>query len=92
METKKVKVKQQDANEVTKLQILTAVESGALLFGPHPKPEDRVKVPDGTKLEVLSAPVTGGGTSHPQYYYITDSASNGNFRRYFVKVDDTVAA
>ena len=91
MVTKKIKVKQNDANEVTKLQIITAVEGGALLFGAHPKPEDRVKIPNGTKLEVLDPPIRGAGASNPDYYFITDSPSNGNFRRYFIKAEDTAA-
>ena len=91
MATKKIKVKQMDANEVTKLQIITAAGGGAIQFSAHPKPEDRVKVPNGTKLEVLDAPIRGAGASNPDYYYITDSPTNGNFRRYFIKVEDTAA-
>jgi hypothetical protein len=92
MVTKKVKVHQNDANEATKLQIITAVENGVILFGAHPKPEERVKIPNGTKLEVLDPPIHGAGASNPMYYYITDNASNGNFRRYYIKVEDTAAA
>ena len=89
MATKKVKVKQNDANEVTKLQIITSAGGGAILFGPHPKPEDRVKIPNGTKLEVLDTPIRGSGASNPEYFFIADTPSNGNFRRYFIKVEDT---
>jgi len=91
MATKKIKVKQKDPSEVTKLQIITDAGGGAIQFSAHPKPEDRVKIPDGTKLEVLDAPIRGAGASNPDYYYITDSASNGNFRRYFIKVEDTTS-
>lgn len=91
MATKKVKVKQSDANEVTKLQIILDADGAAIQFGAHVKPEDRVKIPNGTKLEVLDAPIRGAGASNPDYYFITDTATNGNFRRYFIKVADTAA-
>jgi hypothetical protein len=92
MVIKKVKVKQKDPNEVTKLQIITSSEAGGITFGPHPKVEDRVKIPDKTVLEVLDAPIRGTGLSNPDYYFIADSKANGNFRRYFIKKEDVVAA
>lgn len=90
MATKKVKVKQKDPNEITKLQIITDSASGVIQFAAHEKKEDRVRIPDGTALEVLDAPIRGAGISNPQYYYITDAPSNGSFRRYFIKVEDVV--
>ena len=91
MAIKKVKVMQKDPNEVTKLQIITLVEGGKITFGAHPNAADRVKIVDKTVLEVLAAPIRGAGISNPDYYYIADTKANGNFRRYFIKVDDTAA-
>ena len=88
MATKKVKVRQNDPNEITKLQIVLNSGGGAIQFGAHEKAADRVKVPNGTELEVLDAPIRGAGLSNPDYFYITDVPSNGNFRRYFIKVED----
>ena len=88
MATKKVKVKQGDPGERTKLQIIDAYESGTIQFAAHANPADRVKIPEGTVLEVLDAPIRGAGASNPDYYYITDSPSNGNYRRYFIKAED----
>ena len=92
MVIKRVKVKQKDADEVTKLQIITSVEAGAITFGAHPKAEDRIKVPNGTRLDVLDALIRGTGLSNPDYYFIADTSSNGNFRRYFIKAEDVVNA
>jgi hypothetical protein len=88
MATRKVKVRQNDPNEVTKLQIILNSAGGAIQFGAHEKPEERVKVPNGTVLEVLDAPIRGAGLSNPDYFFITDNPSNGNFRRYFIKIED----
>jgi hypothetical protein len=88
MATKKVTVRQSDPNETTKLQIITAYEDGMIVFGAHEKTEDRVKVADGTALEVLDDPIRGAGLANPDYYYITDSSANGSYRRYFIKVED----
>ena len=90
MVTKTVKVKQADADEVTKLQIITSVEAGAITFAAHPKAEDRVKIKDGTRLVVLDTPIRGTGLSNPDYYFIADTPSNGDFRRYFIKAADVV--
>ncbi len=88
MPTKTVHVKQRSGNQSVNLQIVANSEAGVPLFEPHEKPADRVKPPVGTALEVMSHTVTGSGLGSPQYYFITDSPSNGNFRRYFIKLDD----
>lgn len=89
MGTKKVTVDQKDAGEVTKAQIITGNVNGVLQFATHSDADDRVKIPDGTKLEVVDATIRGGGASNPEYYYITDNSSNKAFRRYFIKKEDT---
>lgn len=90
MGTKKVTVDQKDADEVTKAQVITGNVNGVLQFAAS---EPRVKIQDGTKLEVMDSSIRGGGASNPEYYYIADVAFNkqerGDFRRYFIKKEDT---
>jgi hypothetical protein len=86
MATKTVHVHSHDAK--TNLQIIKDSINGVPLFEPHEKQADRVRPPDGTALEVVSTTVKGSGLSNPEYYYITDSPSNGNFRRYYIKKED----
>lgn len=88
MATKSVKVKPVDQKPDTNLQIIAGVEGGAPVFEPHKNQADRVKISAGTTLEVLDPPMITGGTTGAQYYYITDSTKNGNFRRYFIRAQD----
>jgi hypothetical protein len=65
--------------------------TGVPVFQPHKDKADRVQPPKGTKLLVVSKTIQGSGidiNNLPEYYYITDSPSNGSYRRYFIKKED----
>jgi hypothetical protein len=87
MATKSVKVNPVDQKPDTNLQIIASVEAGAPVFEPHKNQAERVKIAKGTALEVLDPPIHSGAGG-AQYYYITDSTKNGNFRRYFIRAQD----
>jgi hypothetical protein len=88
MATKSVTVKPSDQKPNTNLQIIAGVEGGFPVFEPHKNQADRVKIASGTSLAVLDPPMRSGGTTGAQYYYIEDTANNGNFRRYFIRAED----
>ena len=88
MPNKTVRVQPHDAK--TNAQIIKDIVNGAPLFEPHEKQADRIQIPAGTQLEVVSTAIKGSGLSNPEHYYITDNPSNGIFRRYYVKKIDVV--
>ena len=65
--------------------------AGVPVFEPHKDQAARVQPPEGTRLNVVSKTIKGSGidpNNLPEYYYITDSPSNGAYRRYFIKKED----
>ena len=72
----------------TNLQLITDIVNGVPLFEPHANKAARVSPPNNTPLEVLATTIKGSGLNNPEYYYITDNPTNGNFRRYFIKKED----
>jgi len=87
MATKTVKVHAGDGQTTTNLQIIVGKENGIPVFEPHKNQADRVKIANGTQLVVLNEEF-GNVPASSLYYYIADVPKNGNFRRYFIKVND----